>query len=175
MSHSIHRKILCFSATLLLCLIASTRSFAAEGAPAQSPTADSVSAAQRAHLAAEALVSLYNKDSGLFDTTGWWNSANAITALADQAKQSQSESYRPIFSNTFVRAQAQSSGFLNDFYDDEGWWALAWIDVYELQGDSEDLRMAQDIFKDMTAGWDGVCGGGIWWKKDRHYKNAIAN
>jgi predicted alpha-1,6-mannanase (GH76 family) len=27
----------------------------------------------------------------------------------------------------------------------------------------------------MTQGWDDVCGGGLWWNKDRGYKNAITN
>ncbi|KAK0643437.1 glycoside hydrolase [Cercophora newfieldiana] len=35
--------------------------------------------------------------------------------------------------------------------------------------------MAQSIFEDMKNGTDDICGGGIWWKKDRKYKNAIAN
>ena len=37
------------------------------------------------------------------------------------------------------------------------------------------LSMAESIFPDMAGGWDRTCGGGIWWSKDRGYKNAIAN
>ena len=37
------------------------------------------------------------------------------------------------------------------------------------------LATSKAIFADMTTGWDDTCGGGIWWRKDRHYKNAIAN
>jgi predicted alpha-1,6-mannanase (GH76 family) len=35
--------------------------------------------------------------------------------------------------------------------------------------------MARTLFADMCTGWDEQCGGGIWWKKERKYKNAIAN
>lgn len=67
-------------------------------------------------------------------------------------------------------------GFLDDYYDDEGWWALAWIRVYDVTGNAEYLSMAESIFHDMQGGLsNATCGGGIWWDKDSTYKNAIAN
>lgn len=67
-------------------------------------------------------------------------------------------------------------GFLDDYYDDEGWWALAWIRAYDVIGNEEFLSMAERIFHDMKGGLaNGTCGGGIWWDKARSYKNAIAN
>lgn len=65
--------------------------------------------------------------------------------------------------------------FLNDYYDDEGWWALALIRSWDVTKEQAYLEMAERIFKDMHNGTDNVCGGGIWWSKDRDYKNAIAN
>ncbi len=136
---------------------------------------DRTSPRDRAHTAAVSLLVLYNHDTGLFNTTGWWNSANAITALADDSRLARDKTIRATLANTFVQASHQHPNFLNEFYDDEGWWALAWIDTFELTHDKRYLRASETIFADMAASWDTTCGGGIWWKRDRHYKNAIAN
>lgn len=68
------------------------------------------------------------------------------------------------------------------FYDDESWWALAWLRAYDLTHDVKFLDMATTIFWDMTTGWDSACGGGMYWRRngaDRQgrspYKNAITN
>ena len=139
---------------------------------AQAPPPD---AAARARAAAAALLPLYNHDTGLFNTTGWWNSANAITALVDESRLTHDPQVPPLLANTYARAPRHAPGFLNDFYDDEGWWALAWIDAYDLTHQKQYLRTAESIFANMTGGWDSTCGGGIWWSKKRDYKNAIAN
>jgi predicted alpha-1,6-mannanase (GH76 family) len=151
-------------------------------------------ARRHAELGVEALQHWYVERTGLYRTTGWWNSANAITAVTDYMRATGEKTYVGVLENTFAKAQVTVPiaipkdqqtvdgkemtgfpGFLNKYYDDEGWWALAWIDAYDLTHERLYLAMAQSIFDDMASGWDETCGGGIWWNKDRKYKNAIAN
>jgi predicted alpha-1,6-mannanase (GH76 family) len=139
---------------------------------AQQPAPDLL---EQARDGIRTLQSWYAPETGLYQTTGWWNAANAITVLANYSRATHSREFLPVFSNTFTQAQKTSAQFLNKYYDDEGWWALAWVDVYDLTQRPEYLAMAAAIFSDMTTGWDSTCGGGIWWNKDRQYKNAIAN
>jgi predicted alpha-1,6-mannanase (GH76 family) len=115
----------------------------------------------------------YRESDGIYRTAGWWNNANAVNAVADYMKLTGSTAYRGNFAKTFD--ENSSANFLNEYYDDEGWWALAWIDVYDLTNEARYLAMAKTIFADMAAGWDSTCNGGIWWRKQRDYKNAIAN
>jgi predicted alpha-1,6-mannanase (GH76 family) len=121
----------------------------------------------------KALQTWYVQETGLWKTTNWWNAANAVTVLAGYSKLSDTPDFRPTIANTFERNSQKY--FLNEYYDDEGWWALGWAGAYELSHDARYLEMAEQIFADMAAGWDDTCGGGIWWKKPKQYKNAIAN
>ena len=139
------------------------------------PPAETTDQLTRAAIVINSLQGWYNQSTGLYETTGWWNSANAITALVDYARVSQNTEYNSVLDTTFSAAPKQNPNFLNKFYDDEGWWALAWIDAYDLTGNQQYLAMAETIFADMADGWDSTCEGGIWWSKDRGYKNAIAN
>lgn len=142
---------------------------------------------QDAGDAVRTLQTWYDPSTGLYKTTGWWNSANAITVLVDYARVSRSKEYNPILANAFAKAQKTAdperntqaprtrAGFLNKYLDDEGWWALAWIDAYDLTKTKDYLAIGESIFADMAMEWDDTCGGGIWWSKDNKYKNAIAN
>lgn len=165
--------------------------------------------------AIKTLQTFYDEPDGLWETTGWWNSANCLTVLGDflslAVDGANDLDLDSVLSNTFTQAQQTSqtatktlvrgssrrlyesryiaspvlgdsglaargfSGFINNYYDDEGWWALAWVRAYDVTGNSEYLDMAESIFADMQGGVNGTCGGGIWWSKDRKYKNAIAN
>ena len=158
-----------------------------------------------------ALQSWYDPAAGMWDTTGWWNSANCLTVLADFAildpSDANKDNINSVIQTTFTNAQKTTqvaqktvsdkaltessytklssrsteatasgyAGFINNYYDDEGWWALALIRSYDVTQNTEYLDMAEHIFDDMKNGTDDTCGGGIWWSKDKTYKNAIAN
>lgn len=98
-----------------------------------------------AHTAANDLAAKYDINSGLWNSNDWWPSANALTILAELAgiDKSYADTARPIWENTFDKQSGDN--YLNDFYDDEGWWALCWIQVYENTGDIKYLEMAQKI------------------------------
>lgn len=123
-------------------------------------------------IAASALQQWYN-NRGLWNTTGWWNAANCVEAIENVIVAQNGGQYLKVLSRTFD--ENSRAHFLNEYYDDEGWWALAWIRAFDLTGEARYLEMSKTIFADMAGGWDSHCDGGIWWRKDRHYKNAIAN
>ncbi|GHO70815.1 hypothetical protein KSC_097070 [Ktedonobacter sp. SOSP1-52] len=126
-----------------------------------------------ANSSAATLQSWYNSSNGLFNSTGWWNSANALGAIIDYSSNTGSTAYTGDIATTY--SKNSSGNFLNNYYDDEGWWGLTWVKAYDLTGNNSYLSMAKTIFSDMAGGWDSTCGGGVWWSKDRTYKNAIPN
>jgi predicted alpha-1,6-mannanase (GH76 family) len=129
----------------------------------------------RAAAGIRALQRWYVRHTGLWETTGWWNAANALTAVIRYSKHTGDQSFLWVIENTFMSAQHEHSDFVNMFFDDNEWWALAWVAAYDLTGDSRYLDAARTIFAHNRDGWDGTCGGGLWWSQERRYKNAITN
>jgi predicted alpha-1,6-mannanase (GH76 family) len=122
-----------------------------------------------------ALQRWYCRYTGRWRTTGWWNAANALTAVTDYTQRTGESSYARVIYRTFRAAGRRHADFLNRFFDDSGWWALAWIRAYDLTSEERYLDAARRIFDNMTTAWDETCGGGLWWTEDRQYKNAITN
>ena len=125
--------------------------------------------------AVDALQRWYSPRTGLWKTAGWWNSANALTAVIQYSQRTGESRYGYAVERTFGRARRVNPGFSNQYYDDDGWWALAWIAAFDLTGEAKYLDQARALFAGMAAGWDDVCGGGLWWTRRKTYKNAIPN
>lgn len=148
------------------------------------------------------LIELYNPSTGMWKDTIWWTSANHLTALADYIRKSPDGTfsrYQDLIENTFLKCQefsmihnhgdmhtlerlrethpapAVPMGFINEYYDDDGWWALCWLKLYDITRDVRYLNAAQFIFEHMTTGWSDICGGGVPWTLSTSYKNAISN
>jgi predicted alpha-1,6-mannanase (GH76 family) len=128
-----------------------------------------------AGAAAAALHRWYTPANGQWRTTGWWNAANALTAVIRYLRVTGDASYAGVVETTFRAAGRKRKGFVNTFFDDNGWWALAWLAAYDLTADRRYLETAQAIFAHNLGAWDDTCGGGVWWNEDRTYKNAVTN
>ena len=110
--------------------------------------------------------------------SGWWNAANSLTMLSNYERATDDNALYGILSNSFQVAPVfnHHPNFENYYYDDTGWWTLAWIQAYDVTGDPKYLSMAETIFTHLTQGWNpATCGGGEYWAINSNYKNAIAN
>jgi predicted alpha-1,6-mannanase (GH76 family) len=100
-----------------------------------------------------------------------WQPALAIDSVVNTYERTRDGKYLKVIERSFVRYRGRRS----HFYDDDGWFLNAWLRVYDVTGDPRYLDEAKALFAGMTQGWDDVFGGGLWWNKDRGYKNAITN
>ena len=124
--------------------------------------------------AAIAAAGLQRRYAGAYTQTHLWQAANALMATMAYMRATGSRGYLPDLSATY-QAHHTTDHFLGRYYDDEGWWVLTWVRAYQLTGDPAYLRQARSIFRAMTRGWTGTCGGGVLWRKHRTYKDAITN
>lgn len=108
----------------------------------------------------------------------WWQSAILMASLADisSLNSDYNGTYFDTYSNTYSNAPSFNSytGFIDNFYDDEGWWGNAWLTVYDLTQDPDYLNLAISIYNDISGGVDTPCGG-LFWDKDGGYIASIAN
>lgn len=133
----------------------------------------------RARTALDTLQTRYDPATGLWTTRQWWHSASAMTTIAKLARVDPSvmETALYVFNTTYNLAPASnphpglevktvfqrrdflsragSSGnasqWLDSAYDDDGWWALAWIAAYDVTGDDDYLELAEGIFSALVS------------------------
>ncbi|MFI6074283.1 glycoside hydrolase family 76 protein [Actinoplanes sp. NPDC051343] len=138
----------------------------------------------RAAAAADALMWAYQPDTAWWQSS-WWNSADALTNLMAWMKRSGRTDYLWVVDRSFTvnkaafpAGQKSSDPIEGDFIsravDDAAWWGLAWVQAYDLTRDSRYLSEATVIANYVSGFWDtSTCGGGVWWDRERTYKNAV--
>ncbi|MEE4543663.1 glycoside hydrolase family 76 protein [Streptomyces sp. V4-01] len=117
------------------------------------------------------LMKSYDANNGLIDTKGWWTSAVSLSTVETYEQTTGDRSY----DYAITGAYAKHSNFTNDYIDDTGWWALAWLQAYDLTGNTNYLNMAKTTTNYMHNYWDSTCGGGVYWSTAKQYKASIAN
>lgn len=154
--------------------------------PEGSCTAWARPAPARAQAAADALLYSYDPSPAWWPSS-WWNSAVTLTAVIDYAASSGNRQYDWIIARTFETNRGQfaagqrgsdpiEGNFISRSIDDSAWWGLAWIAAYDHTGDARYLSMATTIAGYLHQFWDtGTCGGGVWWDRERTYKNAVTS
>jgi len=106
----------------------------------------------------------------------WWQ-AHALDVLFDAYERSGKQDYadraKDVY-NSIYRLNGRT--FINDFYDDMEWMALALLRGYKLTGDEEYRDTVMLLWNEIIKGWNSQMGGGIAWQKGTpYYKNTPAN
>ncbi|GAA3240112.1 glycoside hydrolase family 76 protein [Dactylosporangium siamense] len=128
------------------------------------------SAATPASNSVGVLMQSYNANTGRIGSD-WWTSAVSLSTVMTYRQATGDTQY----DYAIAGAYARNADFTNEYIDDTGWWALVWIQAYDITGNRAYLTTAENLVKYMHNYWDGTCGGGVYWKTDRQYKASIAN
>ncbi len=90
----------------------------------------------------------------------------AVTAFARGAERYYDATLRP---TPGFAPYPSDRGQVRAWFDDNGWWGLAFLDAYRATGAPGDLREAQRAFAFIAAqGWNAA-GGGLWWNTSHPY------
>ncbi|WP_027347103.1 glycoside hydrolase family 76 protein [Hamadaea tsunoensis] len=134
--------------------------------------------------AADALMYSYDPYTAWWPSS-WWNSAVAVHTVADYMRRDGDTRYRWVLDQTYtvnraafpagVRSSDQIDGdFVSRAIDDSAWWGLAWVAAYDATAERRYLDEAVTIAGYVNTFWDpSTCGGGVWWNRERTYKNAV--
>jgi hypothetical protein len=150
--------------------------------PNGSCTAWARPAPTRAGAAADALLYSYDPYPGWWPSS-WWNSAATLTAVIDHGDPDHDwviartfDQNKGVFPAGERGTDPIEGNFASRAIDDSAWWGLAWIAAYDRTGQQRYLAMATTIASYVHQYWDtSTCGGGVWWDRERTYKNAVTS
>ncbi|MEZ0542461.1 glycoside hydrolase family 76 protein [Fibrella arboris] len=119
----------------------------------------------------------FNENNSGSTQFNYWPQAHALDVLVDAYVRTKDSRYLTYMNDWYGGVPVKNNGgFLNEYYDDMLWNALATLRAYDATGDKKWLDTAQQLWNDIKLGWNDTMGGGIAWRKgQRYYKNTPAN
>jgi predicted alpha-1,6-mannanase (GH76 family) len=107
----------------------------------------------------------------------YWPQAHALDVLVDAYARTNNSSYLSYINQWYDGVQMKNgNSFLNEFYDDMEWNALAMLRAYNVTSEEKFKAATDVVWSDIKTGWNLNADGGIAWKKDQPYsKNACSN
>jgi predicted alpha-1,6-mannanase (GH76 family) len=119
----------------------------------------------------------FYKDNNGDNTFNYWPQAHALDVMLDADSRTGQKKYTDQYNKWYDGVQTKNGGsFLNYFYDDMEWNALATLRAFDVTGDTKWKDAAGGIWTDIRGGWNTVQDGGIAWNKgETGYKNTPAN
>jgi predicted alpha-1,6-mannanase (GH76 family) len=119
----------------------------------------------------------YNYSSPADGQFHYWPQAHALDVLVDAFIRTSDNRYQMYMDEWFTGVKVKNGNtFINHYYDDMEWNALAMLRAYEATGDQKWLDASVELWVDIRGGWNEIMGGGIAWNKTlTGYKNTPAN
>jgi predicted alpha-1,6-mannanase (GH76 family) len=112
-------------------------------------------------------------------SSGWgnyWPNAHALDVLIDAYERTPSATLKSRMDDLMTGVRAKNGNtWLNYYYDDMEWMALAALRAYQATGDNAFKNIVDILWADIKNGWSSDLGGGIWWRKDNPSKNTPSN
>jgi predicted alpha-1,6-mannanase (GH76 family) len=129
-------------------------------------------------------LNLFYATGGKFYTTtntstnwvNYWPSAHTLDVLVDAYIRNSSPAIKTKMNDLLTGMYAKNGNtWLNYYYDDMEWMALACLRAYKATGDVAFKNITDVLWSDIKSGWSSDLGGGIWWRKDNSSKNTPSN
>jgi hypothetical protein len=97
----------------------------------------------------------------------------AVARFATGAERYLNHGLRPV--SGYSPYPGDRTASTETWFDDNGWWGLAFVNAYTATGNRRYLSDAQRALAYIArAGWDAQGGGGMWWNTEHPYKSGPA-
>lgn len=110
-------------------------------------------------------------------TFHYWPQAHALDVMVDAYERTGENKYLITINYWYDGVRVKNGNtFLNEFYDDMEWNALAMLRAYKATSDEKFKTATITVWTDIKTGWNTQGNGGIAWRKSQIYsKNACSN